>query len=742
MKDHFYMTSAILAALGGLCLAPGAMAQEAGARAGAEDTIVVTARKRSERLEDVAASVSVLSEEDTELLALDGIADYVRQIPNATLVSAGPEYLADISIRGQGGGRQGFSESATGIYRNGIYVAGGGFGGRSFSRLDFFDVDRIETYRGPQGALYGRNAVGGAINVISQRPTDEFSAEFKAGYESPERYSGKAILNAPLSDAVAARIGAYYTDQNDGFIKEESTGEAVDKREYFGARGQLRADLSSATTANLTVEYFDSTAPGFSALGQRQAPRFAAGQFADTEPGPFVSRDSRRGVVEIDSTAVFAELNSALSFGEFTAIFSYKQRNGDRFNEDLDSFLGFQGITVAGIPTDLIASQSEDFERFGGEVRLASNDDGGVTWLIGADFGAHTDDVVTANDGAAGIGALAALATRVDAFTEDLTTYSAFGLVDFPLGGNTTLTAEARVQHDEKDFVFTREQLGAVVLDTGDVSESWTKFLPAITLSHDFAEGHLIYLKAASGYRPGGFNTGIDTANADFIPYDPETAYSFEAGMKGVFGNGVRYGLTGYYIITEDIQAVSTLGTTTTTTALQNVGDTNAYGVEAELGGVTPAGPGRLRWNLAAASGSGEFSDDAVITTAGGGSVVEVIDLGGVRLNRTRDYILSANAFYFAPLSGDIDWFLGGSMQAEGGGYENASGGSDSPTGRSLDHFLMFDARAGISGDNWRLSAYGKNLSDEVYRVQSVGGNAFYNEPRKYGVELQLKFGG
>jgi outer membrane receptor protein involved in Fe transport len=101
------------------------------------EEIIVTARKTDERLEDVPAGISVLTGDDADLLALDGVADYIRQVPNAILINAGPEYLSDISIRGQGGGRQGFSESTTGIYRNGIYIAGGGFGGRSFNRLDF-----------------------------------------------------------------------------------------------------------------------------------------------------------------------------------------------------------------------------------------------------------------------------------------------------------------------------------------------------------------------------------------------------------------------------------------------------------------------------------------------------------------------------------------------------------------------------------------------------------------------------
>lgn len=739
MKTKLMITTAIIMSCGSLTMAPIAMAQEDDT-ARVEEKIIVTARKQSENLEDVASSVSVLSGEDTKLLALDGIADYVRQIPNATLVSAGPEYLSDISIRGQGGGRQGFSESATGIYRNGIYIAGGGFGGRSFSRLDFFDVANIESYRGPQGALYGRNAVGGAVNVISQRPTDDMTIEGRLGYESADRYSAEAVVNAPISDNLATRFGAYYIDQQDGFIDSELTGEAVDKRDYFGARGQVRADFSETTTANFTLEYFESSAPGFSALGQRLVGRSVGAQTGDSEPDPFTSRDTRLGPVEIESTAFFAELNSELGLGDLTAIFSYKQRDGDRQNGDFDSFLGFQGIVVGGIDTDLTGGQTEDFERFGGELRLAAKENSPVNWLVGVDFGTHTDDVVTQNGGTAGIASLARLATRIDTFTEDLETYSAFALVDLGLAENTTLTLEGRIQHDSKDFIFTREEVGAVVLATGDVSESWTKFLPAVTLSHDLSNDQLVYARAASGYRPGGFNTGLDTANANFIPYDPETAYSFEAGWKGVFDNGVRFGLAAYYVMTDDIQAVSTLGTTTTTTALQNVGDSSAYGIEAELGGVFDLGPGRLRWSATAASGSGKFSDDAMITTSGGGAVIETIDLGDIRLNRTRDYIASLNAFYFSPFTEDLDWFAGGSMQTEGGGYENASGGTDSATGRSLDHFLLVDARLGLSSDNWRLSVFGQNLSDDIYRTQTVSGNAYYNQPRKYGVELRFNF--
>ena len=193
-------------------------------------------------------------------------------------------------------------------------------------------------------------------------------------------------------------------------------------------------------------------------------------------------------------------------------------------------------------------------------------------------------------------------------------------------------------------------------------------------------------------------------------------------------------------MMTDNIQAVSTLSETDTTVALLNVGDTTLYGLEAEIGGNAIVGNGSVRWSISAATSDGEFADGATVRTAGATATVEVIDLSGARVNRTRDLIFSASAFYFVPVSNSVDLFFGGSMQAETGGFENASGDTDSATGRSLDGFFIADARAGISRDNWRLSVFGNNLFDEVYLLQNVLGNGYYNEPRTFGAELRVTF--
>lgn len=238
-----------------------------------QDTIVVTGRRRSEALERIPLSESVLTEDALNDRIIDDTVDLLQQIPSAEVVSSGPEYLQDITIRGQGSGRQAFSEAATGLYRNGVSITGGGFGGRSLSRLDMFDAQSIEVLRGPQGALFGRNAVGGAINVVTARPDDTYSARVGATYEfETDRRRIEGVMNVPLiEDRLSVRIGGFHDNQREGFITSALTGNYLDTAEYAGVRAKARAWLGEETTVNLTIENLDSTTPAVATLGYREA---------------------------------------------------------------------------------------------------------------------------------------------------------------------------------------------------------------------------------------------------------------------------------------------------------------------------------------------------------------------------------------------------------------------------------------------------------------------------------------
>ncbi|NOY17684.1 MAG: TonB-dependent receptor plug domain-containing protein, partial [Gammaproteobacteria bacterium] len=302
------------------------------------EEVIISARRRDEKLMDVPDAITVISKADMDLLVLDSMADYLRQIPGTILVNGGPEYLSDISMRGQGGGRLGFSESATGIYRNGSYIAGGGFGGRSLSRMDFFDMESLQAYRGPQGALYGRNAVGGAVNVISKRPSDTSEGWAKIGYDSFERTLLEAVINVPANDKFAVRFGGYYLDQDDGFITDINTGATLDRNNQKGVRIAAEARPTDAFTINLTVEYRESEVASFSSLGFRAFRTDGV----PLDPGKFERDVSTDGRAEIEESTIFLGMLWQTAIGELHADFNVKNRDGNRIADDFDHFIGFQ----------------------------------------------------------------------------------------------------------------------------------------------------------------------------------------------------------------------------------------------------------------------------------------------------------------------------------------------------------------------------------------------------------------
>ena len=691
------------------------------------DTVIVQARKRDESIEDVPASVSAISGDRAEQLVLENVEDIVRQIPGGIQVASGPDYLDDIALRGQGGGRIGFSESTTGIYRDGMFVAGGGFGGRSFSRIDFFDMAGVEVYRGPQGALYGRNAVGGAVNVRTRRPEETFSARLKGTIASEERYGLEGFVNTPMAmEGAAVRVGGFYEDQGDGVYRNADTGQALDTETKWGARASLLSPVGETGQVLLMVEHYESEAPGFATLGQN----------LNLDPDPF----TRVGLstidrVSIEQTSVFAEYTADLGAADLTVLGNYKVRDGDRPGGDLDHFLGFNTSLL-----DLLDEQAEEFDRQGLEMRLASPDAGsGFAWLVGVDYQTYRSDITSDRSGMiagpyAGSAALRAQ-LRNDMSTEELDSYSLFGLVGFELNDRVELTLEGRIQTDDKRFTFERVDGDALTDETipqTDFTSDSTRFLPTVSLTYALTEDSNLYGRIATGYRPGGFNPTPTPGFFDQTSYDPEDILSYEAGYKSVLRLGetvLRPQVSFYYSETEDVQATTNLSTTNTVFSLQNVGGNTVYGAEVELSAYSPVGAGNLLTTIGLSTTQGEWDEGTAILFQG-----QTVDLSGLRVPRTRDYIANINFAYEQPLTLTLDGMASLSFQTEGGGYDNAT------NTRSSESYEILDLSVGIKGDSWRLMVFGRNITDEMYRLVQVNNNDFYNTPQTFGVSVTLDY--
>ncbi len=709
-----------------------------------DEEIIVTARRTAERLQDVPVAANVLGAEQLETLVLDRLEDYLRQSPSTVLVNGGPEYLSDIAIRGQGGGRNGFSESASGVYRNGIFVAGGGFGGRAFNTLDLFDAARVETLRGPQGALFGRNAVGGAVNVVTRRPDlDGVSGMFSLGYDDRDRSTLRGVLNAPIiDDRLAARIAVVGYDQTDGFYRDVNTGENVDDQSFYGGRLSVLGQLNEAWTITLTGESSSSTAPSFSALGRRLD---VAGRAERFDPGPFERNASRVGDVVIDENTGFLEINGDLGFADLTVVGAYRHRDGLRANDDLDHFLGFEDVNANSIVTDLRVDQGEVYERSGLEVRLASpsSSDGALRWLIGADVQQSDSDVLTVNSGTAGNSSpVREQRARTETFQEDVASWSVFGLAEWQLNPLVSFTVEGRYQADDKDFQFQRidrEPAGAGNPNTsiGPATDQLQSefFTPGVSARFRIDDDNIVYVRGATAFRPGGFNTG--TINPGFISYEPETIISGEVGWKGRLFGRLTGSVAAYYNESEDVQVVTAISSTDTTTALVNVPGSASWGIEVEASTFFDVGPGRLTLQGSMSTADGEYDAGSIVIVQG-----VSYDISGSRINRARDLTAVLNVRYDWSVSSALNAFVVATAQTESGGYENVIGALKVPgQSRSLDDFAKFDLRVGIESGPWAASVFARNIGDDPEFLQNVLGNEYYGLPRVIGAELSFRFG-
>lgn len=781
----------------GLSVCGTAQAQPAPQEQTATDVgeVVVTARRRAEQLRDVPTSVTAITEADRQGLVLDKMEDYLRQVQGVTLVTSGPEYLNDISIRGQGSGRVGFTETATGLYRDGLYNSGGGFGGRSLTRLDLFDNARVEVLRGPQGALFGRNAVGGAINVISNTPKNELQASLTARYSDPARTDFEGILNLPVARDVDLRLGGFVSDQREGFIVNETTGNFTDTQKSSGARASLEARPTGKITLGATAEYYDSNAAGFTGLARSPA----------LDPAPYVrANQNREGRTDIRETGLQLRADIELGGATLALRAAHREREGARTGEDDDHFVGLSVTDVAPGATvafpDYSRDQYESYTRDVVQATLASNGDRRISWLLGVEFLTSGDNVVTepgacpAYTGAAQpitpgcfVGTAAAGATTTfsaaarqagrgtmnhDTFNEDVDSISAFGALEAKLTEALSLGVELRVQNDKRDYAFERWSEDPLVYfgsgaipagllvpiggsgattvqfcpptlvaptcaagnETATVQSAFdeTYYTPTVSLRWKGVRDQSLYARFATAYRSGGFNTNLPPAvNRAQLPgilrYDAEYAYNYEAGWKGrLFGfNGEA---AAYYTWTNQVQVVTAPAAGSTGFILSNAGDAHVYGFEAEARRVFQVGPGRLVTRVSYSTADGAFEKGATLISQGA-----TVDLNGKHVPRLRSHQVAANLLYTQRF-GQLRGFVGSSVQYADGGYETPD------NSREYAGYILYDARIGVEGGNWRFSVFGRNLTDERYILNVVGTAEFWSQPRTYGAELTFRY--
>ena len=696
------------------------------------EEIVVTARLRSESLMDVPVTVNAFSRQDMEDAGIRRPADYVSLVPNATLVEAQNAGTTFLTIRG-----------ITQVRNNEPPVAVSVDGMLQTSPNQFnqalLDLQRIEVLKGPQGALYGRNAIGGAINITTRGPSDQLEGRVRVGAGNGEHWEGQVAIAGPLVEDVAYfRINGTWLDRK-GYLDNEFLGGKVDPVEDRSA--QLRVDwlVSEALTADLRL-YFSNTRGGslnynWQAFDyELDAFTFAAGDANNTD---LTYEQNNRGDNDRDILEVALKLDYETPWGTLTSITAIN-RLEEWYGSDQAPYS--ESLTQypfgPGIPFDGIAQQYWDVEAVSQEVRITSRDDQPLRWLFGAYYVGTDRFISTPVVDDAGVGIVRierrpTVAGQPVTFSfladdNDNAAFALFGQLNYDL--TEQLEASLALRYDEDERIQTTSPFHTGGPPNERRKETFDKLQPKATLRYRISQDFSIFGSYSEGFRSGQFNQSGTAAAASaagiggvFDVVGQEETRAFELGVKGRFMDGLASFNLALFRTEVDGQQYFLFFAPTSSQVLAGIDEVELFGGEIEFEAALADG-----LDVYAAYGftDSEIKDYAVNPALVGNKAPYV----------PRDTV-NLGFQYRAPVTAGIQVLLRGDYERRGRQYWDP----DNSSARKAVNLI--NARAGVEGERWSLTAWSKNLGDEKYLAEYVlGGFVHLAPPRSYGIEFAYNF--
>lgn len=750
-----------------LALTSPAIAQDAD-EAQALGEIVVTAQRRAENVQEVPISIVVVSGDTLAENGLVRFEDLGATVPNFT-VSANAN-SDTISIRGINSDGQPGSEQSVGVYVDGVYRGRG-----VQSRFAFLDLQRIEVLRGPQGTLFGKNTIAGAVSITSAKPTDELEASLQGLYEfNNNEVDLRGHISGPLTDRLSARLAFLYNRLDDGWVTNALTGTSMPQRRDWAVRGSLKWEPSDTIEINARYERGDVQSRGAPYELVRVGPSLATVQSRFNFAGlngrldgvtsvsnsinPFAAAGlANQPSMEVDVMTVDAVSDEAsiqadvdLGGGVLTAIAAYSSYDFDR-DQDAD----FNPLPAARF-TDV-----EDFKQFSSELRYVSDTSKPFYFLLGA-F-AQREELNAVSDArlnfpfldaftclSAGrplrcspLGAFPVL-SRTLVLDQISTSWALFGQANYRPSERVVLTFGLRYGSNRK----SASHLGTVLdANSGRVVPepapglfarlpievtphayarriSDKRFLPQVSARWEFADDVNLYASYSLGSKDGGFNAAATSGNVAEFAYRPEKSRAFEIGIKSQFANRrVTLNINYFNVRFEDLQTTQFTGSTSY--VVSNAASARSQGVEFDF-----------RWQLVdqlAIRGSGAYTDFTFLDFRNAGCTVAQIAAGGFangalcaaagandltgRTNQDTPKFAFTGGIDFAQPIGDYKLRLGAEIEYS----DRYFAASDLDDALIQPSFTRFNASAsfGPADGRWEIGLVGRNLSDE--RIFSYG---------------------
>ncbi len=696
-----------------------------------DDGIVVTALRRDESLQDTPAAVTAFTSEAIENAGIERPADFIALTPNVNLVETQNAGNAFVVIRGITQNRN--SEPSVAVIVDGVQQVNPA----QFNQ-DLFDIEQIEVLKGPQGGLYGRNAIGGAIIITTKKPTDQFEGNITAGIDNGFGYFLRGGLSGPIADNVFFRVAGSYYD-TDGFIPNTFLGEDADPVEDFS----LRANLLVEATDRLTIDVRGS-------MNQLRTQGLYYNIVGDVNDIADV-RVNNPGQNDRDIYNLALKVEYEGDNAVFTSVSSYDTLEeiltGDAFDflpiEDSFFFNLFEFLLGAGNGFDLNQAQFLDVEAFSQEIRLASPDDGRrFNWMVGGYLIDTQRFISTGNmiDTGAGVFPVfrepstnplnpqfSFLSDGQDNFAWALFANAGYEITpEFRVDASLRYDRDRRRQTTLTPQGFLPVVPGVPQAQSGEVRTAvFDDWQPKITFTYEPSDDLTLYGGYSRGFRSGGFNqtgVGAEAINNGIVGvgdiFEAETADTFEVGFKAKTGP-VNIAGAAYTTKSENSYFFVFLAASSTQN-LGNIPEVRLEGFELEATAeLFPNFDVNAAWGVTY-SNINEFPDPTVIGNEAPQISRSTINLG---------------AQYAGPVSGRVDGLFRVDYRRTGRTWWE-------PFNTTVrDPIDIVDARAGFTIDALSVTAFAQNLFDETYNAEfSPGGFVFRGRPRRYGVELGFKF--